>query len=163
MQADSAVHVTRAQAPIDAAGKYLTLGVGGDRYGIPIRSVREIVVVPPITPVPQSPAYVLGVVNLRGRILPVLDLRQRLGLPRAGFGERACMVVVEHGGQTGLMVESVGDVLELAAEQIEPPPPRRSAAGDALVLGLGQARDAVIILLDVETVLRDAPATNTRD
>lgn len=163
MQADTAVHETGARAASDAAGKYLTFGVGSDRYGIPIRFVREIVVVPPITPVPQSPAYVLGVINLRGRILPVLDLRQRLGLPPAEVGERTCMVVVERGGLTGLRVDSVGDVLDLAAEQIEPPPPRSAAPGDALVIGVGQARDAVIVLLDVETVLRDAPGATTRD
>src|SRR5580658_10310596 len=108
-------------------GKYLTFVLGGESYGIGLLQVREIIRPAGITPVPQMPAHIQGVINLRGKIIPVLDLRAKFLLPRPAETGRACIVVVEVGNpaaptQTGLLVDAVDEVISLTASDIEATP-----------------------------------------
>src|SRR2546425_3303242 len=109
------------------AGKYLTVGLANEAYGIAVLKVREIIRMQKITPVPQMPAFVKGVINLRGRVIPIVDMRVKFGL-KAEFAERTCIVVVQvklptdHTVQMGLIVDSVEEVVTLQANEIEPTP-----------------------------------------
>jgi len=127
--------------------KHLTLELGNEEYGIPVRDVREIVGALPATPIPGSSHAVLGVVNLRGKVVPVIDLRLRLGLASIETGPRSCIVVCQgrSGSLVGLLVDSVVEVVTVRAADVEPPP---AVAGHE-VSGLAKVRDRVVILLDV--------------
>src|ERR1700712_169774 len=110
-----------------APGKYLTLVLDREAYGVPVKKVREIIRLEKITPVPLLPAYMKGVINLRGRVIPVMDLRLKFGLP-AHCDERTCIIVVHVTGGSdapvvmGMMVDSVEEVVNLLSDQIEPVP-----------------------------------------
>ena len=122
--------VTATRSATDRDGKHLTLMLGKEEYGVAVRDVREIVGPMPITPVPGTAAHVLGVVNLRGKVVPVLDLRARLGLPRATIAPRSCIVVCQGpAGQIGLLVDSVLEVVAIPESDCEPRP---VIAGDAV-------------------------------
>ncbi len=130
--------------------KHLTLELGAEEYGVPVRDVREIVGALPTTPIPGSSHHVLGVVNLRGKVVPVIDLRLRLGLPPIDTGPRSCIVVCQ-GRSTlfGLLVDGVVEVVTVRGADIEPPP----AVAGAEVSGLAKVRDRVVILLDVQAMV----------
>jgi purine-binding chemotaxis protein CheW len=130
-----------------------------EEYGVPVASVREVSRVGEITRVPQAPEHIRGVMNLRGRILPVLELRTRLGHPPLQSpGPRARVVVAEiHGRVLGLLVDSVAQVLKVPADRVVPPPDdARSAAADYLT-GVAQLDRRLIILLDLERMLQPGP------
>lgn len=141
-----------------AAGKYLSFFLGKEEYGIAILRVREIMGVVEITPLPRTPAHVRGVINLRGRIIPVVDLRQQFGMAPTEQSPEACIVVVDAARdgdmvvQVGFLVDTVSEVLAVEAEQFAPPP-RCAHAADGYVLGLGKLGDRVLILLDVDRVI----------
>src|SRR5882672_9025293 len=108
------------------SGKYLTVVLDSEAYGLAVLKVREIIRLQKITPVPQMPAFVKGVINLRGRVIPIVDMRVKFGL-KAEFAERTCIVVVQvklsdHTVQMGLIVDSVEEVVTLQANEIEPTP-----------------------------------------
>jgi len=131
--------------------KYLTFRVGEEDYGISIHYVSEIVGLQKITPVPDVPPYVKGVINLRGKIIPVLDMRLRLGMPERSYDERTCIIVVNvEGDLLGLIVDRVNEVTDIPQEQIEPPPSEEGG----FVMGLGKVGEGVKILLDVHKILR---------
>jgi purine-binding chemotaxis protein CheW len=133
--------------------------LGREEYGVPVASVREVSRVGEITRVPQAPEHIRGVMNLRGRILPVLELRTRLGHPPLEApGPRARVVVAEiHGRVLGLLVDSVAQVLKVSADRVVPPPDdARSAAADYLT-GVAQLDGRLIILLDLERMLQPGP------
>jgi purine-binding chemotaxis protein CheW len=133
--------------------QYVTFHLGGPRYGIEIRRVREIVRVESITPIPQAPAHVCGVVNLRGRLIPVLSLRGRLGLPAAEVTKDSRIVIVESAGRLlGLIVDRVGQVMRLAAALLEPPPEEAGIARE-FVSALGRAPETVLVILDLDRAL----------
>jgi purine-binding chemotaxis protein CheW len=140
------------------AGKYLSFVLGKEEYGIAILRVREITGMVGITPLPRTRAHVRGVINLRGRIIPVMDLRQQFGMAPAGQSPAACIVVVEavRDGDmmvpVGLLVDTVSEVLAVGAEQFAPPP-RCAHAANGYVLGFGMLGDRVLILLDVDRVI----------
>jgi len=145
-------------APVAAGGKFLTLTLGRELYALSVMNVREIIRPLEISPVPRAPAHVLGVVNLRGKIVPILDLRIRFGLEFTGRTERTCIVVVQTGQGsflrlTGLMVDEVQEVLTLAAGEIEEPPNFGTAIDTACIRGLAKVKGAVMILLDLESLL----------
>ena len=144
------------------AGRYLTFLLAGGEYGLAILGVREILALIPINPVPRTPAEVLGVINLRGRIVPVVDLRLKLGLPAAAPTDQTVIIVVQpRDGEmpVGCVVDEALGVLQFAAEQIEPPPDLRADPADtAFILGVGKAEQRVIFLLDLQTVLAAATA-----
>ncbi|MBI4642373.1 MAG: purine-binding chemotaxis protein CheW [Deltaproteobacteria bacterium] len=142
----------------DKEGKYLTFTLAAEDYGLEILKVREIIGMMDITAVPQTPEYVKGVINLRGRVIPVIDLRLKFGLEAAEYGERTCIIVVEVQGaagavQMGVVVDSVSEVLNISGDDIEPPPSFGSRLKTQYILGIAKAKGTIKILLDIDKVL----------
>jgi purine-binding chemotaxis protein CheW len=141
------------------AGKYLTFVLCRECYGIPVLKVREIIRLASITPVPQMPHYVKGVINLRGKIIPVIDLCAKFGLDHAGTSDNACIVVVQVQGtenraiQLGLMVDAVEEVCQLAAADIEQTPEFGVTVDTSCILGMAKSKGVVKTLLDIDRVL----------
>jgi len=128
--------------------------VGRETYGVPITSLHEIVRVPEITAVPDAPAYIEGVINLRGKIVSVLDLRKRLGVTGTTPSRRNRILVVEHKGRlSGLIVDSASEVLKIAATDVEPSPTESLEGGLNCVTGLGKHHGRLIVLLDMPKLL----------
>jgi len=128
--------------------------VGRETYGVPITSLQEIVRVPEITAVPDAPDYLEGVINLRGRIVSVVDLRKRFGQASAGLDRRSRILVVEHRGRpAGMIVDSASEVLKIPESEIEAAPAMMQEGGLDCVTGLGKYQGRLIILLDVGKVL----------
>jgi len=139
-------------------GKYLTFALAGEEYGIGILKVKEIIGLMSITSVPNVPAYVKGVINLRGKVIPVIDLRLKFGMAAAASTDRTCIVVVEiesRGGKIsmGVMVDSVSEVLNIRAADIEDTPSFGAKPETACILGMAKAAHNVKILLDIDKVL----------
>ncbi|MDD3581895.1 MAG: chemotaxis protein CheW [Desulfobacca sp.] len=139
-------------------GKYLTFALGNEEYGLEILKVREIIGMMEITAVPQTPDYVKGVLNLRGRVIPVIDLRLKFGLPAAEYNERTCIIVVEVRGsggsmQMGIVVDSVSEVLNIMGADIEPTPSFGTHIDTEYILGLAKVKGRVKLLLDIDKVL----------
>ncbi|HEY0947096.1 MAG TPA: chemotaxis protein CheW [Opitutaceae bacterium] len=140
------------------AGKYLTVVLDNEAYGIAVLKVREIIRLQKITPVPQMPEFVKGVINLRGRVIPVIDLRVKFGL-KAEMAERTCIVVVQvrvssgANVQMGLIVDSVEEVVNLAANEIEPTPDFGTRIDTSYLLGLAKVKGVVKTLLDIDRVV----------
>ncbi|MCK4341236.1 MAG: purine-binding chemotaxis protein CheW [Phycisphaerae bacterium] len=141
-------------------GKYLTFSLAGEEYGLEILKVREIIGIMDITALPRVPPAVKGVINLRGKVIPVLDLRLKFGLEPAEYTDETCIVVVDVGSLVGVIVDTVQEVLDIADEQIDPPPPLGAAVDTTFVLGMGKVKDAVKILLDIDQVLRSDEMTS---
>ncbi len=132
--------------------------VGRETYGVPITSLHEIVRVPEITAVPDAPDYLEGVINLRGKIVSVMDLRKRFGEKQASLKKQNRILVVEHGGRlAGLIVDSASEVLKIPADAVEPPPAVFQEGGLNCVTGLGKVGGRLVVLLDMSKLL--APAT----
>jgi purine-binding chemotaxis protein CheW len=132
--------------------------VGRETYGVPITSLHEIVRVPEITAVPDAPDYLEGVINLRGKIVSVMDLRKRFGDKQAKAKRQNRILVVEHSGKlAGLIVDSASEVLKIPGADVEPPPAVFQEGGLNCVTGLGKVRGRLIILLDMTKLL--APAS----
>jgi purine-binding chemotaxis protein CheW len=139
-------------------GKYLTFNLAGEEYGIGILKVKEIIGMLPITVVPQTPAYIKGVINLRGKVIPVIDLRLKFTIPAADYTERTCIIVVEiaAGGRTilmGIVVDSVSEVLNIKAADIEDTPAFGTKLNTDYILGMAKIGDGIKILLDIDKVL----------
>lgn len=127
----------------------------GEEYGVPISQVQEIVRVGGITMVPNSPSYMEGVINLRGRVLPVLNLRKRLGLPDKEMNNASRIVVAEIGGKViGLFVDAVSQVIRIPRESVEPAPEEVLEIDTDYITGVGKLKDRMLILLDLEKLLR---------
>ncbi len=159
--------MSAAPSPAEAVGllggKYLTVVIENEAYGIAVLKVREIIRLQKITPVPQMPDFVKGVINLRGRVIPIIDLRVKFGL-KADFAERTCIVVVQvkrPSGEAlnmGLIVDSVEVVVNLAAKDIEPTPEFGAKVDTAYLLGVAKVNGRVEMLLDIDRVV--APETS---
>lgn len=141
-------------------GKYLTFLTGGEGYGLPVLKVREIMKVMEITAIPQVPAYVRGVINLRGKVIPVIDLRLKFGMPACDATDQTCIIVVEaaSGGRSrqammGLLVDGVSEVLNIQAAEIEPPPAFGDGVRTDYMQGVAKVKGTVKILLDIDRVL----------
>ena len=139
-------------------GKYLTFKLAGEEYGISILKIKEIIGMMPITSVPQTPEFVKGVINLRGRVIPVVDLRLRLGMEPHNYTERTCIIVVELAGQTGtilvgIAVDTVLQVLNVKSEEIEESPRFGTGLDTNYILGMAKMEGSVKILLDLDRVL----------
>lgn len=151
-------------APTDVAsmGKYLTFSLASELYGLEILRVSEIVGMLPVTRVPRLPEYVAGVVNLRGRIIPVVDVRLAFNMADASITDRTCIIVVtvrrEGGSETtiGIIVDEVSDVLSLADESIEATPEFGTEVDTSFIKGVGRAEERVVLLLDIDRVLSGA-------
>lgn len=166
------MNVTSANEPAIAtpksslAGRYLTFSLspnsmGTDGYGISVMHVREIIRICPITPVPRMPSYVKGVINLRGTVIAVVDLREKFQMPQSAVGERNCIIVVQvqlsKGGRTlmGAIVDSVEEVINLTAADIEPTPDFGEALSTDYILGVSIIRGSVKTLLDIERIFQE--------
>ncbi len=140
------------------AGKYLTFNLGTEEYALPILNVHEIIGIMDITPVPRTPKFIRGVINLRGKVIPVLELRKKFSMPAVEDTEKTCIIIVhavleEDEVNMGLIVDEVSEVLDLKADEIEPTP---SFGGDfqtSFIMGMAKTGDRVRILLDIQQVL----------
>jgi len=140
------------------AGKYLTFNLASEQYGIEILRVREIIGLMNVTPVPGSPSYIRGVINLRGKIFPVMELRKRFELELVEDQDRNCIIVVEilkEGAifEMGLLVDAVSEVMNITAEEIEPAPEFGGQVDNSYIFGLAKSGSEVKILLDIEKIV----------
>jgi purine-binding chemotaxis protein CheW len=135
-------------------GQYLTFVLNQQLYGVPIGTVREINRMSDITPVPKTPEYVAGVMNLRGKVIPVINLRMKLNFKPISTTKETCIIVIEtQVGQVGMIVDSVSGVIELVASQIEPTPNLGNTSETEFVLGMGKVETKVVILIDIVRAL----------
>ncbi len=139
-------------------GKYLTFSLLEEEYGICILKIKEIIGMMSITSVPQTPDFVKGVINLRGKVIPVVDLRLRFGMPAINYDERTCIIVVEIDSQganlvIGVVVDSVSEVLNIKGEEIEDTPTFGTRLNTDYILGMAKVDGRVKILLDIDEVL----------
>ncbi|OPY03591.1 MAG: Chemotaxis protein CheW [Syntrophus sp. PtaB.Bin001] len=142
----------------DREGKYLTFTLAGEEYGISILKVKEIIGMMPITTVPQTPVYVKGVINLRGKVIPVVDLRRKFGMDSMEYTERTCIIVVEIAGSSktipmGIVVDSVSEVLNIKSGDIEETPSFGNRLDTDYILGMAKVGGGVKILLDIDRVM----------
>jgi purine-binding chemotaxis protein CheW len=149
-------------AKLDArAGKYLTFQLAKEEFAVQVMHVREIMGVQEITAVPQMPMHVKGVLNLRGKVIPVIDLRLKFGLPEIEYTQRTCIIVVQVEGQagrvsTGIVVDGVSEVLTLQSADIEDTPDFGMGAATPYLLGLAKIKGKVKILLDINKVVQES-------
>ncbi len=134
-------------------GKYLTFKLADEEYGVEILKVREIIKIMDITAVPRMPVYMKGVINLRGKVIPVIDLRLKFDLDELEHTDETCIIVVNVGMEVGIVVDTVSEVLDLASSNIEPPPVMGGEVETSFIMGMGKVGDAVKILLDIDKVL----------
>lgn len=140
---------------LTAAGKYLTFCLGGETYGLQILKVQEIISMMNITRVPRSPGYVMGVINLRGKVIPVINMRMKFGLEKVDDTERTCIIVVQiNRGQDlitlGIVVDEVSEVIDLVPEQISDTPAMGASVDTEFIIGMGKVNTNVIMLLDID-------------
>ena len=144
----------------DKEGKYLTFALAQEEYGLEILKVREIIGYMDITAVPQTPHHVKGVINLRGKVIPVIDLRLRFGVEERAYNERTCIIVVEIIGTAGtvligIVVDAVSEVLNIKAEDIEDAPTFGTHINTEYILGMAKMDGGIKILLDIDRVLNE--------
>ena len=164
--------MTKSDEKIDQAlkvmtekeGKYLTFSLAQEEYGIGILKIREIIGMMPVTSVPQTPQFVKGVINLRGKVIPIVDLRLRFGMQAIEYTDRTCIIVVEIEGQAGpvqigIVVDAVSEVLNIKGEEIEDAPTFGTKLDIDYILGMAKMEGGVKILLDIGKVL-SAEATS---
>ena len=142
----------------DRSGKYLTFVVDHEEFGVAVLKVREIMGIQEVTAMPRTPAWMKGVINLRGKIIPVVDLRLKFGLPAAAYTERTCIVVVQiRAGADlmpmGIIVDEVSEVVSMSTGDIEDTPDFGSGIDTAYILGMAKIKGKVKILLDIDKVL----------
>ncbi len=158
MGASGDKRIEDAQTVSKLEGKYLTFALGNEEYGVGILKVREIIGIMEITSVPHTPTYIKGVINLRGRVIPVLELRVKFEMEPLEYTDRTCIIVVEIDGpsgqiQVGMLVDSVSEVLHIVSEEIEPPPAFGTTKNLEYIMGIGKIKGQVKILLDVDHVI----------
>ena len=134
-------------------GKYLTFLLAGEEYGLEILKVREIIGVMDITPVPQTCEFVEGVINLRGKVIPIINLRKKFSLEKIEYDEQTCIIVVDVGMLMGIVVDTVQEVHDIQSSNIEPAPRLSSNLDNDFIQGMGKVDKKVKILLDIDKVL----------
>lgn len=149
-------------------GKYLTFSLSNEEYGIGILKIKEIIGMMPITSVPRTPKFVRGVINLRGKVIPVIDLRIRFCMEEKAYNDRTCIVVVEiesHGIEMviGIVVDSVSEVLNIKSEEIEETPEFGTSLNTEYILGMATMEGGVKILLDIDAVLSSEELTHLQE
>ena len=149
------VSAARAAAAVANTDKFLSFCLGREEFGLEILSVREIIGLIDITPLPQTPDYVKGVINLRGKIIPVIELRTKFGMPPVDYTDQTCVIVVEVPGgesdecfQLGVIVDCVREVLDINSTQIDAPPSFGSHVPLDFIMGIGKIRERVVMLLN---------------
>ena len=143
----------------EKGGKYLSFSLADEEYGVSILKIKEIIGMMDITVIPKTPPYVKGVINLRGKVIPVIDLRLKFEMQSIDYTDRTCIVVVEVESEAGtiligIVVDSVSEVLNVKQEHIEPPPEFGTSLDTGYILGMAKMDSGVKILLDIDRVLR---------
>lgn len=147
---------TLAQTECSAlAGRYLTFNLGGEVYGLPILKVQEIISLMKVTKIPRTPPFVLGVVNLRGKVIPIVNMRLKFGLDTVQDTERTCIILVQvaYSAQMitiGILVDEVKEVLNLPTDKISKTPPMGLSVNTEFIMGMGRVEDTVVMLLDLD-------------
>lgn len=137
-------------------GRYLTFALGEEVFGIEIRYVTEIIGIQPINPIPESPEYIKGIINLRGKIFPVIDMRLKFRKPPVEYTDRTCIIVIETKAfSIGLIVDRVAEVLTMDDGDIVPPPDAWAGAGRRYLSGIGKVDGQVKLLLDCEKLFTE--------
>lgn len=154
---ESAVGEVSAK-PVEGArgreGKYLTFVLGDEEYGIDITKVKEIIGVMGVTHIPRTPAFIKGVINLRGKVIPIVDLRLKFGMEEIPHTRETVFIVVEESGMLmGVVVDTVREVLNIHEAEIEPPPQFGTKLNTEFILGMGKVQGKVKILLDIDKAL----------
>lgn len=149
--------------PTELAGKYLIFHLGEEQYGIEILKVREIIEMMDVTPVPRTPDSVRGVINLRGKVIPVIEIRQKFGFETVEDTDDTCIIVVhikrgDSEDKMGIIVDQVQEVLEIEAEDIQQPPDFGNSIKSDFIRGIAKSESNVQILLDIEHVLTEDAA-----
>ena len=145
---------TPSTAVRERAGKYLTFTLAEEEYGLEILKVREIIGMMDITAVPRTPGFVKGVINLRGKVIPVIDLRLKFNMSEAERTEQTCIIVVDVGHvEMGIIVDKVSEVLNIAGTDIEDTPSFGVSVDTAFLLGVGKTGDRVKLLLDIDKTI----------
>lgn len=152
---------------IQLAGKYLTFRLAEEEYGLEILKVQEIIQMQAVTKVPRTPDYVRGVINLRGKVIPVIDLRKKFGIASVDDTEQTCIIVVQisQGEQKivmGIIIDEVKEVLDIKAENIEETPSFGASIDTQFILGMGKIGNNVKILLDIDKVMSSKELTEIR-
>ncbi|NLH44318.1 MAG: purine-binding chemotaxis protein CheW [Planctomycetes bacterium] len=155
------------KAALNKEGKYLTFALAQEEYGLEILKVREIIGYMDVTAVPQTPHYVKGVINLRGQVIPVVDLRAKFGMESVDITDQTCIIVVEiSDGQrkssTGIIVDRVQEVLDIGGGDIEDAPQFGATVNTDFILGMGKVGQSVKILLDIDRVLGGSDLAGVR-
>ena len=155
----TATTIPESTAAAELAGKYLTFQLGREEFAIRVTRVREIMGVQEMTPVPQTPVYVKGVINLRGRVIPIIGLRLKFGMEEEAFTQRTCIIVVEMQGEVGiipvgLVVDGVSDVVTFQAVDLEETPDFGRGRTAPYLLGMAKLKGRVKMLLDLDYVLK---------
>jgi purine-binding chemotaxis protein CheW len=157
--------ISAALSAVDGrAGKYLAFHVGAEEYAIGVLGVREIMGMQDVTAVPHTPAYIKGIINLRGKVVPVVDLRLKLQMPSADYTARTCIVVVNVPGDAGgvlmgVIVDAVSEVVNVAAAEIENPPDFGEGISVPYLIGIAKSKGTVKLLLNIEQVLTASELT----
>ncbi|MBU3099470.1 MULTISPECIES: chemotaxis protein CheW [Clostridium] len=137
-------------------GKFLTFYVGKESYGIEIKFVTEIIGIQEITEVPELPNYVKGIINLRGKIIPVVDVRLRFKKEPKEYNDRTCIIVIDIKGiSVGLIVDNVSEVINIEDSNIVPPPDIKTSFNNQYIRGIGKVEDEVKLILDCDKLLND--------
>ena len=152
------------QARVPEGGKFLTFLMANEKYGLEILKVREIMGMMDVTSIPTTPAFIRGVINLRGKVIPVVDLRLKFGIEAKEDTQRTCIIVVHltHTAQEmtmGIIVDEVSDVLDIDRNQIEPPPSFGANIRTDFILGMGKVDQKVMTMLDIDRVLTEQEVT----
>jgi purine-binding chemotaxis protein CheW len=138
-------------------GRFLTFALGEEVFGIEIRFVKEIIGLQPVTRLPEVPDYIKGIINLRGKIIPVIDVRLKFGKEPVAYNDRTCIIVIETSDITvGLIVDNVAEVLAIDDENIVPPPDTRSGIQNRYLSGIGKVGSDVKLLLDCESLFKES-------
>lgn len=144
----------------NTSGKYLTFVVSSERYGLGIQSIQEVIQVPQFTRVPNSPDYIKGVINFKGKIIPIVEFRRLFGIDEIPYNDRMCIIVVDLLRMNttipvGFIVDTALEVIEFAKDEIEPAPEFRLQLGASAILGLGRKGETLTILLNAEHLLQE--------
>jgi len=139
-------------------GKHLVFLLAGASYGIPILTVLDINGLMEITPIPKTPAYIKGVINLRGKVIPVMDLRLKFGMPEKDYDKQTCIIIVNvsvdgRHKQIGIIVDTVSEVFDIPLTEIEAPPDYGTHSEEGFINGIGKVKGKLVVLLNIEKVL----------
>jgi len=157
---DTARLAAGSRGTTDREGKYLTFTLAAEEYGIGILKVKEIIGMMAITAIPQAPGYIKGIINLRGKVIPVVDLRRKFGIAEMAYTDRTCIIVAEvrtNKGHvlTGIVVDTVSEVVNIKSADIEDAPDFGTSLNTAYILGMAKAGSGIRILLDIDRVIQE--------